>query len=661
MSIRKMKSKLLGRTITLDEDDIRQVSEATDTEPARYEFPISSETPVERWFGVEILDHKRGSVNLERFNSGGAAVRDEHWGDQVGVIEKAWIKERRVWVRMFFSQANPRAQVIEKDVQAKVRRNVSPGYIPGPMDEESTDGGKRTYRRKNWTPIHLAIVADPADHTVGVGRSAGDDTEYEFDVEERDGEPVAKNREERTMKKKVRDAATGAIVEVDETDPRPVYVERSAAEILEERKNANAEALEIRRVAISNGLSEKEADEIASSGLTRDQAKVKIFDLLTERNAGKDPVRPNLSIDGPGEKERRAYSFADAAQQAYAVREGRASKFTGAAGEWHQELEKTWKGERHAGGILVPLRTKSEEMLERELGLRTMGTGEPTGGAALIGQQYMDLIELLQNEALCLAFGAQFYPGMQAPAYWAKETGAPTVYWMGENPPAPVTKSDYLSDYVQSTPKTLMGRVEQPKQLMVMSRYDTEARIRQLLAEGHGLALDRGALTGPGTANQPLGLLNTPGVLSESLSASPTYAQLWKMIVKPAKRNVRRGGFRWMTEPGLVGKLATTQKVSGQEAMLWEGTVDEGVMAGYRGASTNQLPDNLGTGTDESALLFGAWQFLALLMWGNAIEVTVDNITLADVAQVKIVSFGMGDSVCLRPEAFVKGSGAKAA
>ncbi|MEW6307137.1 MAG: phage major capsid protein, partial [Verrucomicrobiota bacterium] len=50
---------------------------------------FSSETPVERWFGYEILDHRKTSVMLDRLNRGGALLVDHNTRDQVGVIESS--------------------------------------------------------------------------------------------------------------------------------------------------------------------------------------------------------------------------------------------------------------------------------------------------------------------------------------------------------------------------------------------------------------------------------------------------------------------------------------------------------------------------------------------------------------------------------------------
>ena len=67
-----------------------------DSEARTIELAFSSEEPYERSFGIEVLDHKRDSVDLSRVNSGGALLVNHDPSDQVGVIESARIDDDKV-------------------------------------------------------------------------------------------------------------------------------------------------------------------------------------------------------------------------------------------------------------------------------------------------------------------------------------------------------------------------------------------------------------------------------------------------------------------------------------------------------------------------------------------------------------------------------------
>ena len=95
-----------------------------------FEVAISSETEIERWFGVEVLDHSRGAVDLTRLGNG-AAVLVDHRGDQVGVVEPCSARVDHDLVlraRIRFSRST-RGQEIEQDVTDGIRRSVSVGYF----------------------------------------------------------------------------------------------------------------------------------------------------------------------------------------------------------------------------------------------------------------------------------------------------------------------------------------------------------------------------------------------------------------------------------------------------------------------------------------------------------------------------------------------------
>ncbi len=60
---------------------------AVDAEKRTVELAFSSETPVARWWGIEILGHEQGEMNLDWLSSGRAPYLVDHdTGQQIGVI-----------------------------------------------------------------------------------------------------------------------------------------------------------------------------------------------------------------------------------------------------------------------------------------------------------------------------------------------------------------------------------------------------------------------------------------------------------------------------------------------------------------------------------------------------------------------------------------------
>src|SRR3972149_6795533 len=94
---------------------LKRVEEPEDGKPALYEVAVSTETEIERWFGIEILSHEKSAVDMARLKRG-AAVLVDHRGDQVGVVEDARLdSDKTLRARVRFSRGM-RGQEVERDV-----------------------------------------------------------------------------------------------------------------------------------------------------------------------------------------------------------------------------------------------------------------------------------------------------------------------------------------------------------------------------------------------------------------------------------------------------------------------------------------------------------------------------------------------------------------
>ncbi len=150
---------------------IRAADVDEDTRTVALSF--SSEQPYERWWGVEILGHAPGEVDMSWIASGRAPVLSDHDPRrQVGVVAKARIgNDRRGKASVRFSRG-ARADEEYQDVLDGVRVNVSVGYEIRELELVKQDGELKTYRVTDWRPIEVSLVSIPADTTVGVGRQA---------------------------------------------------------------------------------------------------------------------------------------------------------------------------------------------------------------------------------------------------------------------------------------------------------------------------------------------------------------------------------------------------------------------------------------------------------------------------------------------------------
>jgi len=133
----------------------------------RLEFSFSSEEPVKRYFGDEVLDHGEGSVDLTRLNSGTAPLLLNHNPDSIlGRVRKAWIQDRKGRAEIEWA-TNPKALEVRKDVEAGILRGISTGYVITEAEQEDD-----TTRAISWSPHELSITPIPADFkSIGIGRT----------------------------------------------------------------------------------------------------------------------------------------------------------------------------------------------------------------------------------------------------------------------------------------------------------------------------------------------------------------------------------------------------------------------------------------------------------------------------------------------------------
>ena len=145
--------------------------EAVVEDDRRVRMAISSEQPVERSFGIEVLDHNPESIDLSFLNSGRAPLLLDHDPEkQIGVIESVSLDgaTRKLRAVVRFGRSGQASEVYD-DVVDNIRGNVSIGYQIKKMVRDTND--KTIYRATSWMPLEASIVSIPADVTVGVGRS----------------------------------------------------------------------------------------------------------------------------------------------------------------------------------------------------------------------------------------------------------------------------------------------------------------------------------------------------------------------------------------------------------------------------------------------------------------------------------------------------------
>lgn len=142
----------------------------------KFILSFSSEEPYERWYGLEILDHTEGAIDLTRLNEIGCLLFNHNRDNVIGKINRAWLENNRGYAEVEFDTDDESEKIYQK-VKNGTLKGVSVGYRVDSWEEvvankTSADGkftGPCSIARK-WTPYEISIVSVPADPTVGVGR-----------------------------------------------------------------------------------------------------------------------------------------------------------------------------------------------------------------------------------------------------------------------------------------------------------------------------------------------------------------------------------------------------------------------------------------------------------------------------------------------------------
>lgn len=148
----------------------------------RFEISFSSEEPYERWFGIEILDHSEGAVDLTRLQEMGVVLYNHNRDIAIGKVVSVSIEEGRGKAVIEIDTDEESEKIYQKMVSGTLK-GVSVGYIVNNWEE--VEAGKKSEDgrfqgpcsiAKKWIPYEISIVTVPADISVGVGREMAENT-----------------------------------------------------------------------------------------------------------------------------------------------------------------------------------------------------------------------------------------------------------------------------------------------------------------------------------------------------------------------------------------------------------------------------------------------------------------------------------------------------
>lgn len=583
---------------------------------------FASETPYERYWGIEILECTATSMRQGRLRSGANLLCDHDGRDVVGVVESVEIGADRVARAVVRFGKSARAEEVWQDVKDGIRRNVSVGYLIHKAQLVETKEGVETYRVTDWEPFEVSLVSVPADATVGVGRSleapAGADAQSQQPAARTEPEPKT------TPKEKTMSEVT--------TPAAPAAAPAAKIEVVEQRNHA----AEIAKIAASIPGGAELAMRSLQAGHTVEQFQAEAMRALASK-----PV-PTADI-GMSAKEVQRFSVVRAIHALANPQDQSAQK--SAAFEFEASQAVAQKMGKAARGFFLPSDVQKRDLV----------VGTPTAGGNLVATELLSgsFIDLLRNAMVINTMGTRMLTGLVGQIAIPKQTGAATAYWVAEN--AAPTESQQTVGQVTMSPKTVGAFTDISRKLTLQSSISVEQMVNQDLATVLGLAIQQAAISGTGASNQPSGLLTlvTPSVIGGTNGAAPDWADIVGLETNVAVANADIGTLGYLTNTKVRGRLKTTEKFSGTSGQPVWGDGSE-PLNGYRAGVTNAVPSNLTKGSATavcSAILFGNFADLVIGMWGS-LDIMVDPYTGSAAGTVRVVALQDVDVALRNVESF---------
>lgn len=617
MEKRKQVGKL-ARSVTIERDG------SGDAEVFR--ASISSEEPYGRWFGIEILDHSPGSVDLSRAADGLPLL----WGHDgqtrgtvIGRVENLRIEDKRLRGDLRF-YSTPASQEV-RTIVTEGHREMSVGYSVERMKlvEAGKDGTPDTYRVTKWTPMEASIVGVPADATVGVGRDAKEaaDAVVELPDPEPVSEPQAaeaagpvKSHEGEIRMEQQQAPAADHVADIIKLGEK--YAALGGDKVAQEYLRSGRKDLGEFQAMLLERIGTKGSDSAGDIGMS-----------ANERNRF-SVVRLIRALANPSSVEaRREAAFEFEASEAALKAQGRALRGNAQA--------------------TIPMDVLYHA--NRDLIVATSTMGGYTVGTDMMGGSFIDI---LRNRSFVTAAGATVLSGLQGAIAIPTKTSGATAYWVAEGT-AP-SEGAIVFGQVTMSPKTVGAWVDFSRKLMLQSSIDVESMVRNDLYGQVATEIDRAALNGAGTGSEPSGILASTSVGTSTIGAQggdPTWASIVELESLVAAGNADQGALGYFFNSKTRGKLKTIVKsTSAVAGFIWEA---DNTVNGYRTYVTNQLPSNLtkGTTTGRSAAIFGNWQDVMIGQWGG-LDLLVDPYTASNTGTVRVVALQDVDVAIRRAASF---------
>ena len=607
------------------ENQIQHRSEPVDfkinEEERSIEFPFSSEEPVYRGIlGNEILDHREGAIDFSRLNDAAPLLFNHDPNKPIGVVEKAWTKDKRGYARVRFSD-NPFPSEVYNDVKNGILRGVSVGYSVNETREEKDK--KDSYRVMSWTPAEISIAVIAADPGVGVGRAK--------EVEKTDV-TMSTQQESSNMETQRNNAVASSDAPQSKPSEKTEMTSTPDLSVVREeasKKAASDERNRIREISVvceRHQLGDELKETLITEGTSIEETRKIALDKIQSK-----PIETVSQVETE-DLDKGNYSIT--AGMRAALTGDWTSRDAGFVRELSQEVERSGVKKTSERSFLIPYAALQKRA--------TYVTSGATTGGNLVETELRaeDFIESLKANTLMIGMGVRTLPGLVGDVAIPRRSGNSTGYWLSSETTA-ITQSESTFDQISLSPKNYGVLSKYSRQTLLQATPGIEELIRSDLTSTVNLGVDLAILNGSGSSGQPTGIMQTSGIGSVAggtNGAAITLENIIKLEEEVLVDNAGGDNMGYVTNAKVLSALKQLRaggSAAGNGSFLWNTDLSgigrgatPGVINGYRVGVSNQVPSNLTKGSTSgecSAVLFGDYSQALVGFWGSGMELAVSD------------------------------------
>lgn len=566
-------------------------------------FSCASPTPYQRYDQEhniaynEILIVNESAVDLSRLNNSAPLLFNHDTDKLLGMVEKAWIVQDRVYVRVRFSKNDDFADRIYKDILDGLIKNVSIGYLVQEYEDKKENGVNNRYVQK-WMIYETSIVSIAADDKVGI-RSLKIKDNIKMNCEQQEEKQLIQEQ----IEKEVVEQIVEQKIENEQPKEQQIIEQVIDQQVDQIQKlKLENEALKLENEKLQHLLAEQPKEQIIEQTVEQqidEQTKEEIEKMGEDFNIPKEQIKSAI------DKKLSVKEFKQVIKQ---------KSFNIKSKE-----DKKMKNEFRD---FLSARNFDKPFIMRDF----------TGFAdtALVGTETTPLVAALDKRLGVKGYRA--LNGLRSNISIPVQRTRLTVDEVGIC--ADSTDSNPQFEAVELTPHKITGSVLICKEMLANTNSDVEAFIIDSLLK---------EIT---YKTQALMLSKVAEGAGREINYSAITAITWSDILamEAAIDGYLVDNTAFVMSPSARAALKATPKA-------------ENTIAGFicQGNQVNGYAVNVSGVVDNDNIYYGDWNQLVLATWGQGIQILVDPYSEARSGNIVIVASALVDSAVVQKNAFALG------